>query len=422
MKNKLKAWLTRNIGMKLVSIVIAFLVWVTIINMNDPVVTRTISGIRIERRNAELVSSGNTTYVADMGDDATISIRISGVRSKIEDLNASDFVAYVDFREMSQLFAVPIHVEPTNETVADIVEITKQSATVMTGNIEEKEENTLDIDVRMTGVPDHYFARCSDKSAKSLNISGSKNVMKTIARLVAVVNVEGSTSNIRQKEVKLKAVDKNGEEVAIELPIKTILVDIDILPVEEKEVVVNTTNISAATGFGIANITWTKTVSVAGTKDALAGLDKIEVRYQALNLMPGDEKCNGSIPLENYLPDGIYPATQDDVISIIVVVERQSYKTFTVATSEITVRNLQPQFTCEIAEKSIEFTIQDLNAQLVDVTEENLGLYVDLAGVLEEGNFTANLHSTNEVVERSLQRSQSVSLNVTVTASSDDRS
>jgi hypothetical protein len=56
MKDKLRAMLTRNVAMKLVSIVLALLVWVTIINLSDPTVTKTITGIPIEWRNEDLVN------------------------------------------------------------------------------------------------------------------------------------------------------------------------------------------------------------------------------------------------------------------------------------------------------------------------------------------------------------------------------
>ncbi len=81
MKDKLRAMLTRNVAMKLVSIVLALLVWVTIINLSDPTVTKTITGIPIEWRNEDLVKSDTTAYVTEASKEVTI--RIEGVRSKI---------------------------------------------------------------------------------------------------------------------------------------------------------------------------------------------------------------------------------------------------------------------------------------------------------------------------------------------------
>ena len=153
MKGKLKAMFTRNIGMKLVSLVLALLVWITIINLSDPKITKTISDIPIDFRNEEVVTSENTTYVPSDSAGRKVTIRISGVRSKIEELTASDFIAYVDFNEMSSVYAVPVHVEAKEKNIAAIVEITRQSTMMMSGKIVQMETAVVSYSFEFANCP-----------------------------------------------------------------------------------------------------------------------------------------------------------------------------------------------------------------------------------------------------------------------------
>jgi|GEM_PF-3389762 YbbR-like protein. len=419
MKGKLKAMFTRNIGMKLVSIAVAFIVWVTIINFSDPKVTRTLSGIPIEQRNEDLVNAENKTYVSDS--PKTVSIRIYGVRSKIQDITADDFTAYIDFREMSNVNAVPVHVEPKDAKTGEYVEITKQSMTMVTGKIEETEEDLRVVEVRISGVPDHYYAHCTYQSTKSLKIYGSKNDIKSIALLVANVNLNESAKSISQMEVPLTALDRNGKKIDltdVKIPIASILVDIAVLPVQDKEIVLDTGNITAAKGFGIADVDYTATVPLAADLATLDIISKIVVPYTARDLMESVE--DNSVSIINLLPSGVYVAAESNAISVKITVERLGQKPFTVRTSTISVRNLADTLKAEFTEETTAFSVYDLNAKLVTITEADLGLYVDLSEVRSVGEVSVELHSTQPSVESSL-REDDVHVPIKVAATVDNQ-
>ena len=205
MKDKLRAMLTRNVAMKLVSIVLALLVWVTIINLSDPTVTKTITGIPIEWRNEDLVKSDTTAYVTEASKEVTI--RIEGVRSKIADLSASDFVAYIDFSEMSNVYAVPVHVEAKNAEVAKNTDILKQSMMMMSGKLEETTTKQLNIKENKKNADERFYARVSYQSQYQANLFGSKSLVDSVAKLVADVDLQGATQDVSKQNVPFVAYD-----------------------------------------------------------------------------------------------------------------------------------------------------------------------------------------------------------------------
>ena len=393
---------TQNIGMKLVSIVIALIVWLSIINVSDPQVTRTISDIPIEKRNEDLVNVENKTYVS--ASPNTVTIRISGKRSVIQNIMANDFTAYVDFSEMSSVNAVPVHVVLKNDMLKDNVEIAKQSMTMYTGKIVETQENRISILVKISGVPDHYYARCNKQSSDSLNVSGSDDDIKAISYLAANIDLKESTKSVTDMEVPLTAVDRNGRTVDltdIRLPQSTVLVSVEVLPVRDVKIVLDTSNVKAATGWAIDydNIEYTTFMPLAGDPEILDKIEQIVIPYTVYDQIGSLET---SVSVLKYLPDGVYVASESDQISIKIPIERKQEKSFAVRTATVSVRNLNEQLKYSFVDETVEFNVYDLSRKLTEITEVDLGLYIDLSEVNKEGEYSVPLHATLQVADESL--------------------
>lgn len=393
---------TRNIGMKLVSIVIALIVWLSIINVSDPKVTRTISDIPIEKRNEDLVNVENKTYVSDSPN--TVTIRIYGNRSEIQNIVAGDFTAYVDFSEMSSVNAVPVHVVPKNDKLKDTVEITKQSVTMYTGKIEETKENRINIFIRISGVPDDYYARSYNPSSESLTLSGSSKIIGSIDHFVANIDLQGSTKSVTGVEAPLTAEDRNNKPVdltGIRLPQSSILVNVEVLPVQDIKIVLDTTNVKAASGWAIDydNIEYTTSMPLAGAPEVLSKIEQIVIPYTVYDQIGSLET---SVSLLRYLPDGVYVASESDQISIKIPLERKQEKSFSVRTATVSVRNLDEMFKYTFDNDTVEFNVYDLSRRLTEITEVDLGLYIDLSEVHKAGDYSVPLHSTLQVADESL--------------------
>ena len=94
MLKKLKNLLTNNIGLKFLSVLFAMILWLVVVNIDDPDKTSTFTtNITIANENA----------IADMGksysiinDSGTVTFRVTAKRSIIERLTNSDFKATAD--------------------------------------------------------------------------------------------------------------------------------------------------------------------------------------------------------------------------------------------------------------------------------------------------------------------------------------
>jgi hypothetical protein len=98
---KLGVMLTRNIGVKLLSLLLAFLIWVTIMSISDPQTTKKIEGIEIQTLHRDDYNAlpENVNISLQTDEIGTLSIKVTGKRSEVENLGPSDFVATADFND-----------------------------------------------------------------------------------------------------------------------------------------------------------------------------------------------------------------------------------------------------------------------------------------------------------------------------------
>ena len=113
----MKETLMSNLSLKILSAVAAILLWLVVVNVDDPVKTETYSGIRVSMVNEEAVTSKGKVYKIEDNSDV-ISVQVSAKRSIHKKLSSADFVATADMEKDIQYDnLVAINVTCTNRNV-----------------------------------------------------------------------------------------------------------------------------------------------------------------------------------------------------------------------------------------------------------------------------------------------------------------
>ena len=102
----MKSRLTDNLILKILSVLMAILIWIVVLNINDPSKTRLISGIKVAVENESVITDNNQVYTITEGQ--LISVKVTGPRTIVDSLKADDFTATADFKDLSQADSVPI--------------------------------------------------------------------------------------------------------------------------------------------------------------------------------------------------------------------------------------------------------------------------------------------------------------------------
>ena len=143
----MKERLTHNLGLKILSIVLAAFTWFLIMNVADPVVTSTFSNIPVQIEHEEVLTNRGYQYTIESGDK--VDIKVKGKRSIVDSLTENDFKATADFNSLTALFMASITVECTSEHASEVV-ISIRNET-MAVKLEDQEIKSFNVRIILNG-------------------------------------------------------------------------------------------------------------------------------------------------------------------------------------------------------------------------------------------------------------------------------
>ena len=201
MLKKLKNLLTNNIGLKFLSVLFAMILWLVVVNIDDPDKTSTFTtNITIANENA----------IADMGksysiinDSGTVTFRVTAKRSIIERLTNSDFKATADMENIELhddgTAIVPIDISAVRYSSQLDIDRKKKNLELA---VEDLQSNQFKITAETTGTPAEGSAVAELKvSPDVLTISGPASVVSQISKVQAVIDVSEKFSDVEDNVV-----------------------------------------------------------------------------------------------------------------------------------------------------------------------------------------------------------------------------
>ena len=96
---------TNNFILKLVSLLFAIILWIVVVNIDDPDVTRTITGIQVNPLDVNVIEDKNQVYTIVSGEK--VDIQVTGPRSQVDKMTKEDFIAEAPFSEKSNVEEIP---------------------------------------------------------------------------------------------------------------------------------------------------------------------------------------------------------------------------------------------------------------------------------------------------------------------------
>ena len=136
-----------KISTKVIVAIVSIMLWVSITNSQDAVVTTTIKNVPVSITNANVIDKIGQTYKVTSG--KTVDVKITGRRSIVSSISQSDLIAEADFRKLSQVYSVPIQVSSKKHN--NELEINTTNDDVMTLKLEDIVEKELALEVVVNG-------------------------------------------------------------------------------------------------------------------------------------------------------------------------------------------------------------------------------------------------------------------------------
>lgn len=386
----MKKLITNNWGMKCLSVFIAVLIWLLVVNTNDPVVTKRFSNIPVEIINEDVLTKEGYAYEILEGESVYISVK--GKNSILGSMSDTDFVAYADFSKLSVVDAVPIDVEAKRYQAQ--LEINLGSVNTMKIKRDELIDVNVPVNIVSKGeVADGYAVGKMTGTPNLVKVSGPKNLLSNAKEIRAEIELDGISSDTTTTAKPL-LYDGNGELIdSSQLDMDTTGVYIDIEVWKTKTVDVNVDyEGEAEDGYVITSFDYEpKRITIAAPDDVLKDIDSIDLPTISLE---GEEKnYEKDFDLtQETLPSHVILADSNTSVKAQATVEPLKTKKFAVTLNDLTVKNNNGYKVTMASGVICSFTVEGAESLLEDLSVKDFAPWIDIKGIEEEGTHNMNLH------------------------------
>ncbi|NLZ83057.1 MAG: hypothetical protein GX915_05280 [Clostridiales bacterium] len=392
----MKDKLTNNIGLKVLSILLATILWLVITNVENPVGTKRFDNVPVTILHEDVISDLGKVY--DIVQGETISFTVEARRSIRDVLNYSDFKVEADFNELSDVYAVPIEV--TSTRFDESVIVTDINEKMMIISLEELVQETFKVNIVQKGdIAEEYFVGAKTATPNIITVSGPKARVDRIKEVVVEIDATGASASFNAIG-QPKIIDEEGKEMDIsyfDFNESYVSVRIDLYRTKEINLLIQASG-KPADGYAMTNIEYEpKSIIVAGKNEDLQRLRYLQVKHVI-------EGATGNIAeeinIQEQLAEGIVLVGEDQTAVINIAIEKLITKDIMIWPGDVDFRNKSTAHSLQISTTgSMTATVTGPATELENITRASLKPYVDLAEK-ESGTYSEAL-KFNDISEHS---------------------
>ena len=357
----MKKALTRNLGLKLASLVLAFVLWFLVAQIYDPKDTVTFNNIQVRLINTELLDEEGKVYEV-LDNSNLVRVTVTGPQSIVKsELRRSDIVAEADMSKLTDINTIAITYYCENVS-NDSVEIKGNHDSVRL-NVEDKTSKWIKLESNTIGeVASGYMIGNVTLDQTNIEVTGPKSAISQVDHAGVDINVTDSTSSL-SANVDIKLYDADDNELTLESVKKNVNsahMTVEVLATKEVPVEIEYMGVPEdgymATGEVESSV---PTVRIAGTASALVGISAITVPEDRMNITGQSSDLVDIINLKEYLPSNVRLANKsfDGKITATVYIEPIDTKDLTIPADNISITGVPDGMEAEVTSTAEEYNI-----------------------------------------------------------------
>lgn len=383
-RNKLNNLIGKKYFLVIFSIVTSLVLWMYVTYVENPQGTNSVSGIEIEYKGEEALKDNNLLITST--DKERLTIKFSGRRNSIAQLNSSNLTVTVDLEEIIEagartgVYQLSYEINYPQGFSPAFISVTDASADYITVTVAELV--TVDVPVKAVfngNVAPGYQAKTMEVLPDTISISGTDAVVSKVDCAKVVVDIKDLTETY-EDEVEFTLVDKNGvavDDSAITKERETVEVKIPVFMVKTVDLRVNFkyTNLITADNFDehVKVTVSPENVTLSGDADILEGLNSLKIGEIDLSEFASTTKETFKIQIPNDVTNvtGVEEAT--------VTVEISGFESLGYSVSNISVINETEGYTAKIETQSLFVRLRGSEDDLNEINSSNIRIVADLS-------------------------------------------
>lgn len=347
--------ITNNFGLKLLATLFAVVLWIVVVNIDDPVISDKFTTSVIAENTDYLTNQDKYFEVLDGKNTVTFSA--SAERSILSEMSNSDFSATADMEkievdEKTGTYRVPVTIV-ANRYSNKVTISSKQLYLEVTLEDLGTCQKVITANTKGTVADGCALGTLEIVGSNLLKISGPSSIVNQIDSAVATINVEGVAADVTDSVVPvLYDVDGNVIDMTkLKLSLSTVTVAAQILSTKDVALEFNTTG-KVESGYMITGIEYPlTTVRIKGQSATLNPINKISIPAEVLDVTDITEDLVTMVDISSYLPSGTsLVLTSDAKVEVTVKVEPILSRTFEVPVANLSIENLRESYEMEFDE------------------------------------------------------------------------
>lgn len=318
MKNRISEWLkhspiARNTVLKLVSLIFAILLWVYVMDVENPEMLKLIKNVDVKVTGTEKLQTEGLVLL----DTAipSIDVTVKGRRSEVNNVDRSDIRLTMDVSTLAQ----GEHVVRVDRAVnLDNIVITGLSKQALTVNVDKFAEQLKPVEIAFRGeAKEGFITEAAVPDPPMVLISGPETVVNNVVKLRGDVDSTSITA-MTEAQIPIRAVDAAGNSVeGVSLASKSVKANLSLFmtkPLSVNPVLVG----NAAEGYELVDVQIDPaTVVLKGEEEKVANFSYLKTKPIELAGMNKTETLN----VELDLPEGITAMNLEAPLKVLVKIE-----------------------------------------------------------------------------------------------------
>lgn len=264
----MRKFFATDTALKVISIVAALIMWLYVMNEQNPQVTYVIRDVPVKLQNLD----ESKFALKDGSEEYKVNVKVKGRRSLVADLKPGDIEANVNLRGRMEGDNL-IRVDVTTPNNVELVDVSPREIMVTLDAIVEEQ---LPVSVDVAGVPAAGFA--VDKAIskpQAVVVNGPRSLVNAVKKVSASIDVSDKTSTV-VTTLPVRVLDaQNKEQKGITFRPDVVEVTVSIVPVSNVQILPNIKG-DPPEGYIIRDVRIDPpTVVVTGSQDLLKSLQSI---------------------------------------------------------------------------------------------------------------------------------------------------
>lgn len=379
----------RNIIMALVSLAVAFGLWLYVVTFVSPNSDNTYHGVSVVLQGEAVLEERGLMITTRQ--IPTVSLRLEGNRSELQKLNSSNISVTVDVSRIAEPGEHKLTISPNNvrlpgDVSENAISVASRNPDHITLEVKQRTSKPVPVSVLYTGsVPEGFIAdkENAELDYRQIQVSGPSDVVEKIATARIEMDLTEKSGTVTETLVYTLC-DEQGQPVDAELintDVATVDLTVKILRVKQVQLVLNVIEGGGATEQTSTIEMDIDSILVSGSDAILQNLEMVELGTINLGELLEDTTRVFTIDL----PEGV--GNETGITEVIVKIGFPGLSTKELDVTNITAINVPEGKKAEIITKTLKLTFRGPVALMETLAPEHVAITVDFAGA-QDGTAT----------------------------------